>query len=179
MNKPIKPVKPTKSQSPPTKTIVVSKLLVFNNHTHKYELIDHVSHPHIFEFDAIDNNGKEIRVVNDELEPSWEALDEACYDYNHETLSYMQYKRIYTECSIPADDFEVVHRHNCDGYYENSIAQYSIADTEYNKKLEQYNDRFANYEKQLAIYEVELTKYNEFKLKEKKRKLEDQLKNLK
>jgi len=180
MNKLIKPRKPTKRQSPPSEIITVSKLLVFNGRANGYELIDHISHPRIFTFETgcVDDAGDVEFAVNDELVPNYQELDTDKYDCSHETLSYKQYQLIYEDCKIPSGDFKVIHRHNEDRYYENSIVQYEIADPDYNKKLEEYNNRFVVYEKQLAEYEVELAKYEKYRLAEKKRKLQAQLDNL-
>lgn len=166
-----KPIKPRYNARPPTTIITVCKLLVYDVGQKQYKLIDEVSHPDVFK-------DPETNEINTELGCYYDELDTLNYIHNMEDLSYSDYKRIYAECAIPANDFTVCHRKNEDGYYEASVVKYEVVDPDYESKLKKYNNRFIEYEELLSTYNKEMEKYTTYKNAEKKQKLIAELNKL-
>ena len=175
MKKPIKPKKPLKNESLPSKTITVCKLLV--GLENKYLLVDQKSHPDVF-------TDPETKTISQYLTPYCDSMEELGIDWGFDRLKYSDYKKIEEDCRFTMHDqglfvdFEIEHVRDNDGYYNYSIVRYNTLDPEYDSKIEKYSNRFTEYEKQVQEYEIELKKYEEFKKSEKKKKLELELEKL-
>jgi hypothetical protein len=175
MKKPIKPKKPLKNESLPSKTITVCKLLV--SLKNKYLLVDQKSHPDVF-------SDPETKTISQDLTPYCDSMEELSIDWDFDRLKYSDYKKIAEDCRFTMHDqglfvdFEIEHVRDNDGYYNYSIVRYNTPDPEYDSKIEKYSNRFTEYEKQVQEYEIELKKYEEFKKSEKKKKLELELEKL-
>lgn len=167
MEKPIKPIKPSKNDSPPSEKIKISKMLVLDKNKNQFFLIDEKSHPDVF--------------PPEEYGPCGEKLYELNLEWYFKKAKYSDYKKIEKDCisDLEDSDFCLDPLIDQDGYYICSYLIYEIKDKDYNKKIEAYNKRFENYEKDLKKYEKDLEKYKEYKKEEKKKNLEEQLKKLK
>jgi hypothetical protein len=169
MNRPIKPNKPSKRDVPPSEDVTISKLLAFDTVGDVFVLLDAKTNPVFFVGTETMDDG--------EIAINYDKLDEFGYDWSLEILKYSDYQKICKDCNIEVD-FTVYPQHNRDNYYEFSIVRYKARDENYNDKLKEYETRFERYNKVLEKYENNLRLYDEFKKSEKKRKLEEQLKNL-
>ncbi len=164
IQRPIKPKRPSKNDSPPLDKITVTKILVFNENTKKYEAIDYKNCPDAFNGDLDSFNCNEL---------------EAYYVWDIDRITYQQMMNVYRDCNFPADDFIITPQYNRDGYYEYTTIEYQIPDPDYNKKLEVFHDRFTDYERQLRQYYEDLAAYEGIKKEKRREKLEQELKSLK
>ena len=166
MQKPKAPLKPSKYDSGPSKTITVTKILVWDGNNKRFLLLDDKTHPEL------------ASVHNGYIYPEYEKLDAINYTHHLENLSYNQLTKIYKTCDIPSDDFIVNPQYNEDGYYDFSTISYEAVNSNYDQELEAYNNRFVVYDELRKKYEKDLAEYEEFKKQEKKRKLQEELKRL-
>ncbi len=164
MNKPIKPIKPSKNASPPSRTTRVSFKVLLNDQG-EIELL-----PESY-IEATQNDEDELDIFLEKYENVEERL---------KFSKILKIKQLIKGFGHDIDDFTLEQENDRDGYFNGWwVNFYANKPSEiYRKELETHHNRFEKYKRDLEQFESSMIKYNEFKKEAQRQKLINQLNNL-